>query len=92
MQQARSKSGIQIAALGRQWVRCAHKQASEGSQEPFKGATHTEHGTGFFRTFNFELYTKPEGRNKVLAYIGSTAFLGIMAYYTFGFAADEPST
>lgn len=78
--------------MAQQWVRGASKQAGQsGAEEPFRGATHTEQGTGFFRTFNFELYAKPEGRNKVLAYIGSSAFLGIMAYYTFGFADQEPA-
>lgn len=43
----------------------------------------TKWGSPVFRTLNFELYTKPTGWNRVLAYTGSTVFLGIMGYWTF---------
>jgi hypothetical protein len=43
----------------------------------------TAWGTGAFRVLNFELYARPEGWNKVAAYIGSTTFLAVLAYFTF---------
>ena len=54
------------------------------------GATHTQWGSPAFRVLNFELYTKPEGRNRIAAYIGSSAFVGILGYFTYiGWQADQ---
>lgn len=43
----------------------------------------TEWGGAGFRVLNFELYAKPEGWNRVAAYIGSATFVGILTYFTF---------
>lgn len=43
----------------------------------------TEWGGAAFRVLNFELYAKPEGWNRVAAYIGSATFVGILTYFTF---------
>ncbi|KAK9831168.1 hypothetical protein WJX74_005858 [Apatococcus lobatus] len=40
----------------------------------------TQGGSGPFRALNFELYTKPVGKMKVLAYVGSAAAAGILGY------------
>jgi hypothetical protein len=52
-----------------------------GGREP-EVAT-TRWGSSVFRTLNFELYAKPQGWNKVMAYVGSAAFVGVMGYITF---------
>lgn len=43
----------------------------------------TEKGTPVFRAVNFELYTKPVGGMKILAYAGTAAFAGIIGYMTY---------
>jgi hypothetical protein len=61
----------------------AGKSASAGSSKAEDEVVTTQWGSPAFRVLNFELYAKPTGWNKVLAYAGSTAFVGIMAYLTF---------
>jgi hypothetical protein len=43
----------------------------------------TQTGSSVFRAVNFELYAKPTGWNKVMAYAGSALFVSIAAYWTF---------
>ena len=63
----------------------------KGAAAEEAGATHTQWGSPVFRAVNFELYTKPEGRNKTAAYVGSSIFLGIMAYFTWMGSDSQPA-
>ena len=49
----------------------------------------TQDGTSVFRAVNFELYARPEGRNKIVAYVGSGVFLSIMCYFTYMGSVEE---
>ncbi|KAK9828506.1 hypothetical protein WJX72_000450 [[Myrmecia] bisecta] len=43
----------------------------------------TQSGSRGFRALNFELYAKPTGRMRLLAYVGTTAFVGFLGYMTY---------
>lgn len=51
-----------------------------------------QEGSRAFRAFNFELYAKPTGNMRILAYAGSAAFLGVIAYFTFQDQPVAPTT
>lgn len=59
------------------------KPAPPAARQPGEEVATTQWGAPAFRVLNFELYTKPTGWNRVLAYAGTTIFVGIMGYWTF---------
>ncbi|KAL3137684.1 hypothetical protein ABBQ38_004957 [Trebouxia sp. C0009 RCD-2024] len=48
--------------------------------KPVEDYVVTQHGSGPFRAFNFELYAKPTGLMRLAAYAGTTAFVGTLGY------------
>jgi hypothetical protein len=86
---------VPILMRGSPWLRLCSNQAKpeqlSSAHAPYRGGTPklqpevatTAWGTGAFRVLNFELYARPEGWNKVAAYVGSASFLAVLAYFTF---------
>ncbi|DBA91653.1 TPA: hypothetical protein ACH3X1_003256 [Trebouxia sp. C0004] len=51
--------------------------------KPVEDYVVTQHGSGPFRAFNFELYAKPTGFMRLAAYTGTTLFIGILGYMAY---------
>lgn len=77
---------VRLAQEGRKvltrWASSSSKSEPASRKLEDEIAT-TQWGSSVFRVLNFELYTKPTARNRMMGYFGSSVFVGIMGYFTY---------